>query len=108
MNQASEQVQAFIERRPFWLAGWLEWRTGEGERLVREIVSVSAHVSLSEIDDGAVEIGRAADLNRHIFTATAADAAAAVAVREREREVVRGARARRKRCKEGKQMLHVQ
>ena len=54
-----------------------------------------------------MEIGRAADLNRHIFTATAG-AAAVVAVREREREVVRGARARRKRCKEGKQMLRVQ
>ena len=66
----------------------------KGERLVREIVSVSAtHVSLSEIDDGAVEIRRAADLNSHILTA-------ADAVREREREVVRGARARRKRWKE--------
>ena len=52
----------------------------------------ATHVSLPEIDDGAVEIRRAPHLHRHVL-------AAAAAVRKGEREVIRGARARREGCR---------
>ena len=79
------------------------------ERLVKEIASVprfpassllsATHVSLPEIDDGAVEIRRAPHLHRHVLAATIA------AVREGEREVVRGACARREGCSRERRTL---